>query len=142
MIQQKLVDEISITFPELFIIEKHVKIRFKNRAPSCYFLEVKRWKISQKLNLTDHFCNIFDFIFYAVSLAKTDLHSKYKFNFVFGSSFERNHLLNLFILTLSWRRPLSYRNQFNDLRSKSMDWFLYNNGLRHERVRRLCEKMT
>ena len=42
MIQQKLVDEISITFSELFVIEKHVKMRFKNRAPSCYFLEVKR----------------------------------------------------------------------------------------------------
>ena len=29
-------------------------------------------------------------------------------------------------LTLSWRRPLSYRN---------MGWFLYDNGLRHERVK-------
>ena len=38
-------------------------------------------------------------------------------------------------LTLSWRRPLSYRNQPIDLQSKSMDWFLYNNGLRHERVK-------
>ena len=41
-------------------------------------------------------------------------------------------------LTLSWRRPLSYRNQSNqsiDLRSKSMDWFLYDNGLRQERVK-------
>ena len=28
-------------------------------------------------------------------------------------------------LTLSWRRPLSYRNQSIDLPSKSMDWFLY-----------------
>ena len=37
-------------------------------------------------------------------------------------------------LTLSWRRPLSYRNQSIDLRSKPMDWFLYDNGLRHERV--------
>ena len=37
-------------------------------------------------------------------------------------------------LTLSWRRPLSYRNQSTDLRSKSMDWFLYDNGLRHERI--------
>ena len=36
-------------------------------------------------------------------------------------------------LTLSWRRPLSYRNQSIDLRSKSVDWFLYDNGLRHER---------
>ena len=45
---------------------------------------------------------------------------------------------NLFVtdwnssLTLSWRRPLSYRNH---LQSKSMDWFLYDNGLRHERVK-------
>ena len=32
---------------------------------------------------------------------------------------------NCICLTLSWRRPLSYRNQSIDLRSKSMDWFLY-----------------
>ena len=37
-------------------------------------------------------------------------------------------------LTLSRRRQLSYRNQSIDLRSKSMDWFLYDNGLRLERV--------
>ena len=30
-----------------------------------------------------------------------------------------------FRLTLSWRGPLPYRNQ---------DWFLYDSGLRHERV--------
>ena len=36
-------------------------------------------------------------------------------------------------LTLSWRGPLSYRNQSIDLQSKSMDWFLYDNGTRHER---------
>ena len=38
-------------------------------------------------------------------------------------------------LSLSWRRPLLYRNQSIDLLCKSMDWFLYNNGLRHERVK-------
>ena len=38
-------------------------------------------------------------------------------------------------LTLSWRRPLSYRNQSIDLQSKSMDWFLYDRGFRHERVK-------
>ena len=37
-------------------------------------------------------------------------------------------------LTLSWRRPLPYRNQSIDLLCKSMDWFLYDNGLRYERV--------
>ena len=38
-------------------------------------------------------------------------------------------------LTLSRRMPLSYRNQSIDLQSKSVDWFLYNNDLRHERVK-------
>ena len=42
---------------------------------------------------------------------------------------------NLHCLTLSWRRPLSYRNQSIDLLSKSMDWFLYDNSFRHERVK-------
>ena len=37
------------------------------------------------------------------------------------------------ILTLSWRRSLSYRNQSIDLQSKSMNWFLYDRDLRHER---------
>ena len=47
---------------------------------------------------------------------------------------------NKWYLTLSWRRPLSYRNQFIDLRSKSMDLFLYDNGLRHERVKvKVCK---
>ena len=38
-------------------------------------------------------------------------------------------------LTLSWRRPISYRNQSIDLQSKSIDWFLYDIRLRHERVK-------
>ena len=50
-------------------------------------------------------------------------------------------------LTISWRRPLSYRNQSIHLRSKSyrnqsihlrsksMDWFLYDNGPPQERVK-------
>ena len=47
----------------------------------------------------------------------------------------RNHTVEVSdLLTLSRRRPLSYRNQSIDLRSKSIDWFLYDNGLRLERV--------
>ena len=37
--------------------------------------------------------------------------------------------------TLSRGRPLLYRNLSIDLHSKSMDWFLYDNNLRHERVK-------
>ena len=40
----------------------------------------------------------------------------------------------LYILALSWRRSLSYRNQSIDLLSKSIDWFLYDRDLLHERV--------
>ena len=86
--------------PELFVIEKYVKIRFKNRGPPCYFLEVNR----SKLNKRDIFCNILGLIFYGVSRAKTDLHSKYIFNFVFDSFFEKDPLLNLFILGLYAQR--------------------------------------
>ena len=50
------------------------------------------------------------------------------------SSYHPLRLLISASLTLSWRRPLSYRNQSIDLQSKSMAWFLYDNGLRHERV--------
>ena len=39
-------------------------------------------------------------------------------------------------LTLSWRRPISYKNQSIDLLCKSMDWFLYDNDLRRERVKK------
>ena len=44
-------------------------------------------------------------------------------------------LIIILILTLSWRRPISYRNQSIDFRSKSMDWFLYDIGLCHERFK-------
>ena len=40
--------------------------------------------------------------------------------------------------TLSWKRSLSYRNQFNDLVCKLVDLFLYDRDLRHKRVN--CQK--
>ena len=45
------------------------------------------------------------------------------------------------VLTLSRRKPKSYRNQSIDLLCKSMDWFLYDNGLRHERVKPISRKL-
>ena len=51
-----------------------------------------------------------------------------------GACWSIGILLITWWLILSWRRPLSYRNQSIDLQSKSMDWFLYDNDLRHERV--------
>ena len=45
-------------------------------------------------------------------------------------------------LTLSWWRFLSYRNQFIDLLSKSMDWFLYDMNLHHGRFNQVLPKMS
>ena len=50
----------------------------------------------------------------------------------------RQNILNhpIFIILNSFvTETVIYRNQFNDLRSKSIDWFLYDNGLHHERVK-------
>ena len=45
-----------------------------------------------------------------------------------------DHFVGLVLNGLTWwRRPL-YKNQSIDLLCKSMDWFLYDNSLRHERV--------
>ena len=44
------------------------------------------------------------------------------------------HPYTLTDLTLSQRRPISYRNQSIDMQSKSLDWFLYDIGLHRERV--------
>ena len=41
------------------------------------------------------------------------------------------------VLTLSWRRSLSYRNQSIDLLCKLMNWFLYDKDIHHERVKML-----
>ena len=54
----------------------------------------------------------------------------------FTFTLSNNHTVNIKApLTLSWRKSISYRNQSIDLLCKSMDWILYDNSLRHERVK-------
>ena len=45
------------------------------------------------------------------------------------------------LLTLSWRRLSWYRNQSIDFLRKSMDWFLYDNGLRHVKMGKKWRKI-
>ena len=54
--------------------------------------------------------------------------------FIFLETYFFGRVIPRLYLTLFWRRPLSHRNQSIDFQGKSMDWFLYDNGLRHERV--------
>ena len=68
-------------------------------------------------------------------LAKVNFPKTRCCSFIIHSIFIIVTLPTVIQLTLSWRRPLSYRNQSIDLFSKSMDWFLFDNGPRHERVK-------
>ena len=74
-----LVDEMSLNFPALFIIEKYVRTRSKNMGHHAIFrvLEIRRPKILQKSN--KRYCLGLHswFHFYGISRAKTDLHNKY-----------------------------------------------------------------
>ena len=63
-----------------------------------------------------------------------------RFTEIRGSSCQEKN--KYVFLTLSWWGPLSYRNQSIDLLWKSMDWFLYHNGLRHERVKFYCDSYS
>ena len=70
-----------------------------------------------------------------VTFTEEILHGK--LHFLWSETSGQVSKMNFFagiIITLSWRRPLSNRNQSIDLLCKSMDWFLYDKGLRHERV--------
>ena len=88
------------------------------------------------MNWKSGFCNA-DFRNFGTQSLHCRLGSKTKSNFRNPTLLQcctgNNNFL--FSLTLSWRRPLSYWNQSIDLQSKSMDWFLYDNGLRHESVK-------
>ena len=100
------------------------------------------WKVSQ--NLQENFCLFF------IKVADKRLRNK-------SIPQSINWLINCLLILLNWfakltlitdmymwsaltlsrRRPLSYRNQPIDLLRKSMGWFLHDNGLRLERVKML-----
>ena len=56
------------------------------------------------------------------------------FFFYISALFNFNQNIVKCCLTLSWQRSLSYRSQIIDLQTKSVDWFLFDRDLRHERV--------
>ena len=90
----------SLNIPEMFIIEKYVEIRFENRGHHIIFsvLEVKRSKVLQKLNKRQFLFTFFVLFFIAFLMQRLIYKINIWFNFVFGSFFEQDFLLNLIIL--------------------------------------------
>ena len=79
-------------------------------------------------------CSEYQIAAFTITIINVYMHHFYDLPYSFSNSFNRGPCWRKSCLTLSWRRPLSCRNQPTDLLCKSMDWFLYDNGLRHERV--------
>ena len=107
MIQLKLVDEISLNFPELFITGKYVKIRLKNRESPCYFLSSRGQKIK---GITTIKHTILFLLTFLVSILTAFLAQKLiytiniRFDFVSGSFLEHDNHLNLIILGVYAKR--------------------------------------
>ena len=80
---------------------------FKNRGSPCDILSSRDLKDQRHYkNWTKETVSVYilGLIFYGVSSAKTNLLNKTWFNFVFGSFFEPDHLLNLIILRVYAKR--------------------------------------
>ena len=85
----------------LFVIRKYLKIRFKNRESQSYILNSRGQKIKNITNIEQTRLFLFTFLvsFFMVFLAQKLIYTiNIWFNFVFGSLFEQDHLLNLIIL--------------------------------------------
>ena len=84
----------------MFIKGKYVKTRFKSRGSSCYFLSSRGQKIKNITKIEQKRLLLFTFLvsFFMAFLAQKLIYTiNIWFNFVFGSFFEQDHLLNLFI---------------------------------------------
>ena len=62
MIQEKLADEISLNYPDLFIIEKYVKTEFKNSESPCYFLSSRGQMIKNITKIKQERLFLFTFL--------------------------------------------------------------------------------
>ena len=90
-----------LNFPELFIIGKYVKIKFKNWASPCYLRYSMDQYIKNITKIKQKSLFLFTFLpsfFMAFLVQKLIYTINIWFNFVLGSFFKQNHLLNLIIL--------------------------------------------
>ena len=104
-------------WPFFNIIDEKVKQNFRAMSTNAYILQHK-------------ICFMYDNLCFTASYSFTAF--SYTLILKFNISMK-------IILTLSWRMSLSHRNKTIDLFCKSMDWFLYDRGLRPERVKQISE---
>ena len=84
-----------LNFPELLIIAKYVKLRFKDRGSQSYFLSFRGQKIKNITKIQQNRLFLFTFLvtFVMAFLTHRLIYTmNIQFNFVFGSFFEQDHL--------------------------------------------------
>ena len=123
-----------------------VILRSENSIIENNFFSASRFSFKRTWGQSNNFCLKWSFFI----TKQTEMNKNYKslhvtYNYVQLACFVclflcMTSLTSKCSLTLSWRRPLLYRNQSIDLLYKSIDWFLYGNGLHHERVKSSVRK--
>ena len=112
----------------------NIKRLFQNGVKRKQGLSLFVWEIENILSLSQIFENLFVW-----QTGKSKVRSGNSWSCIFQdyllSVLNLSYLCSSYILILSLRRILSYRNQSIDLQRKWMDWFLYDKDLRHERVK-------
>ena len=117
-----------LSFSELFILRKYVKIRFKNSGSPWYFLSSRGQKIRNITNIEPKRLFLLTFLLsfsMGFQLQKMIYTINVWFNFVFALFLEQGNLLNLIIFGVHAKRWPKYeefqnRNWFG---LKSDRWF-------------------
>ena len=126
MIQYKLVNEISLNFPDLFVIGKYVKIRFKNNGWPYYFLSSRGQKIKNITKIEQKRLFLFTFLvpFFMALLAQKLIYTiNIWFNFVACGWESSEGPIKVFS---SW---ISLRIFFNDINHGNRAAILKKNSL-------------
>ena len=110
-------------------IKGKLGLKTGGRHAIFWVLEVKRSKILQNWTKETAFVYILGFIFMAFLAQKLIYAIDIWFNFVFGSVFEQNHLLNLFISGVMRKHDLNVHVfQYKNWCSPNSDrWFFFSN---------------
>ena len=100
------------------------------QQPCSWLLLAKIWKMTKSVTINQSDFHVHCYWFYTVLAYQI-----YSIKFTVSEPttwLTTLHAKNIFlVLTLSWRKSLSYSNQSINLPCKSVDWFLYDRDLRH-----------
>ena len=118
-----LMISLNIIFFAIRFVQKVCKYLFLRKQPQFVKVESKVMKL---LSINHVIVPWINQQYFASNIIKTLL----------GSHLYFKNNENIYLLTLSRRRFLSYRNQSIDLQFKSADWFLYDRDVRRERVQK------